>query len=1182
MLSLAASPSSRRPAWLCGLFVALGLVAMAAAAPDAKGDAARRRFDIPAGEAITTLKRAAQQAGVEIVYSAPLVRGVRTQGITGDFTALEALERMLETTPLAIFQDPATRAFSVMRRSHSLPRSEPNLPPPKDPSRTMKRKNPLALIGSWLALALAPGQATAATDQNSTAATSTASVSGRIQNVVSGQYLNNARVSVKGTDLVAFTDQTGTYRLPQVPAGTIVLEVFYTGLDSQSVTLEVPRGESVVRNVELTNLARYGQAGVVQLDSFTVSTSRDTDGAAIAINEQRFAPNIKNVVAADALGDVMDGNIGEFLKFMPGLTAEYDNEDGSTIAYISIRGFSSHLAAISTDGAQMASTSTGFGDSRQFSFNNTSINNIARIEVTKVPTPANAADSLAGSVNLVSKSAFERKDAQFRYNVNLSGHSENLGLKKLPHTTDERIYKILPGANFDYTLPINERLGFVFTGMTSRRFSTQHRSTNTYNNGGTNTGASISAPYLQSYRMFDSPRVISRDSLGIKADWRITQNGILSIGGQWSHYESERLAVDFTVNAGTNGTPTPASGVPFSYGPDDTIGATGRGALSGGAAASVHPVLTTTSGNLAYRYDNGVWRVETLASKSRAYGGYLGIDSGNFRQFGMSSRVPIRVTFREVNSVRPQVIEVYDNAGNAVDYTDPASYNLNTANSTPRDTVDEFETFGLDVRRRLSKFRFPAALQFGGQHRTQNRDIRRQNINWTYNGINGDRSPVPFVSDVFRGQDHYYGFREIPFISPKLALEAYQRDPSLFTQTTPQLRAAELFRVTNSLAFEESVTAAYLQGEVDLFGDRLKVLGGVRFEETDVSGRGPLVQPDAVFVRNSDGTFARTAAGQRIRKPEAASANSIEELALTHTERGATSQRTYDGYYPSLHFTYNIRPNLIARLAYAKTYGRPNLVEIIPNTTIDDDDEDAVDPDAVPGSITLRNPALRPWSADNYDLSLEYYTEKGGLFSIGVFQKDVTDFFGNNVIVATAADAQALGLDPRYVGWRISTKFNSGDAKVSGAEFNIRHSLAPLGGWGRYFSGFVNGTKLDLDGDQDADFSGFVSETLNWGFTFSKRPFQFMAKWNYRGKQRLGAQPAFGADGYEYQDRRLSVDLNAEYQIRKNMFLYINAQNVFNSPYVTMRYGSSTPGYAKVNFTNHNGVGLTLGVKGSF
>lgn len=91
-----------------------------------------------------------------------------------------------------------------------------------------------------------------------------------------------------------------------------------------------------------------------------------------------------------------------------------------------------------------------------------------------------------------------------------------------------------------------------------------------------------------------------------------------------------------------------------------------------------------------------------------------------------------------------------------------------------------------------------------------------------------------------------------------------------------------------------------------------------------------------------------------------------------------------------------------------------------------------------------------------------------------------------------------------------------------------------------------------------------------------------MAKWNYRGKQRNGAQPAFGPDGFTYQERCTALDVNFELQLRKEMFLFLNAQNVFNAPYITQIYGSQTPDYARRSFTNHNGVGLMMGIKGSF
>ncbi|MBL9201472.1 MAG: carboxypeptidase regulatory-like domain-containing protein, partial [Opitutaceae bacterium] len=51
------------------------------------------------------------------------------------------------------------------------------------------------------------------------AAQFTGAISGRVQNVATGQYLNNARVTVQGTDRVVFTDQSGSYRLTGLPGG---------------------------------------------------------------------------------------------------------------------------------------------------------------------------------------------------------------------------------------------------------------------------------------------------------------------------------------------------------------------------------------------------------------------------------------------------------------------------------------------------------------------------------------------------------------------------------------------------------------------------------------------------------------------------------------------------------------------------------------------------------------------------------------------------------------------------------------------------------------------------------------------------------------------------------------------------------------------------------------------------
>ncbi|MBM4058840.1 MAG: carboxypeptidase-like regulatory domain-containing protein, partial [Planctomycetes bacterium] len=137
----------------------------------------------------------------------------------------------------------------------------PSPNPASPPSGSMKSRNPFALVASLLALAIAPAPSGRAAD---TASTHNATLTGRVQNFVTGQYLNNARVAVRGTSLVAFTDETGVFLLPQVPAGRVVVEVFYTGLDSQTTTVELAAGQTTTKDFDLTNAARYGDTAVVK------------------------------------------------------------------------------------------------------------------------------------------------------------------------------------------------------------------------------------------------------------------------------------------------------------------------------------------------------------------------------------------------------------------------------------------------------------------------------------------------------------------------------------------------------------------------------------------------------------------------------------------------------------------------------------------------------------------------------------------------------------------------------------------------------------------------------------------------------------------------------------------------------------------------------------------------------
>ena len=1014
------------------------------------------------------------------------------------------------------------------------------------------------------------------------------SVTGRVQNTVTGQYLNNARVSVKGTELTAFTDQFGTYRLVNVVSGPIVLQVFYTDLNVSETTLHVPAGGAVEHDVGLTSVARYGSTpGIVKLDRIVVFSDKETDAHAIAINEQRFAPNIKNVMSADSLGNVVGGSVGEFMKFIPGLTAEYGQE---TIFEISVRGIGGGMTSFTADGAPMVSVNMFFGGGRTFNVDSLSLNDISRVDVTKVPVPSSAADSLAGSINMISKSAFERSRAELRVGVSLTANSENLSTVRVPFSNkDKKAYAIRPSFDFDYTLPIGKNFGIVLTGMQSNRFHEQHLSTTTFSTAGAGTGGTISRPYLSSYRVQDGPVSKTRNTLSLKADWRATPHSVLSFGANWNRFSNVIGTLNWTITTGTNGTPTPAAGIPMTYGEDFTNGATGRGSVT------MNPTSQTIEGgtvltNLNYRFNDGRWKIESGVSNSTSDWIRDNTGAGHFNSLNAVMTVPVRTVFSKGSPDRPGAIQIFDNSNREVDIYNIANYYVANANDTPYHSDAGVRSGNLNVRRGLEAFAFPAAVQIGGSHRIQTLDVRTETRTWTHNGPDGnpltDENPSAYLMQVYKNQDSFYGFKNIPWLSPRHALTAYRQNPVLFSQTPAQIVAQETTRITNSEYIKESASALYVQAEARFFSSRLKLLTGVRFEKTTGEGQGALNDPNAVFQRNAAGAFLRNAQGQRIRKPEAGLVGSMEELRLILKERAAFSNRSYDGYYPSLHLTYDVKENFLARAAYARTYGRPAFADVIPRTVISERDlteQEAADPTVVHGSLTVRNSNLRPWTADNYDLSFEYYTQQGGLFSAGVFLKEIKNFFGTATRFATLADLQEVGIDdPRYVGWNLSTKFNAGDARITGAEFNVRHSLRAVGKWGQHFTVFANATKLKLEGNQQANFQSFIPTSGNWGASFSRKQISLVARWNYRGLDKRTAQPAFGPDAFSYFKARTTLDLSLAWHFTQRLSLQASVNNVFNVPQTTLYYGSATPKYAQQFRTEEFGVPITIGIRGTF
>jgi iron complex outermembrane receptor protein len=88
---------------------ALGLLL----APAAAAEAVKKDFNLPAGEAVATLKQFIAQSGEQLLFSSDDVAGLQTKSVSGSMTAREALEIMMSGSKLVVTQDKDTGALAL-------------------------------------------------------------------------------------------------------------------------------------------------------------------------------------------------------------------------------------------------------------------------------------------------------------------------------------------------------------------------------------------------------------------------------------------------------------------------------------------------------------------------------------------------------------------------------------------------------------------------------------------------------------------------------------------------------------------------------------------------------------------------------------------------------------------------------------------------------------------------------------------------------------------------------------------------------------------------------------------------------------------------------------------------------------------------------------------------------------
>jgi iron complex outermembrane receptor protein len=949
---------------------------------------------------------------------------------------------------------------------------------------------------------------------------------GTVTNSATGATLEGARVAIKDRGIETLTDDLGVYRFDQLPAGPAVLVASYTGLAPSEFAIDVSATGATRRDLGLT-------ADIYRLSRFVVGSERE--GNAKAITLQRLSDGVKNIVSTDAFGGLA-GNPADLAMRLPGVEGE---SVGGDMRYLRIRGLHQNLSSITQDGNRLADAGSA-GATREFQFQTVGSDSIERIEVTKSPTADLDGDSIGGTVNLVSKSAFDsRPERRVRGSVGA-----------IWRATDPRDPS-RPNASLSYSEVFWGRVGVSLNLAYRPHGSIIDMSTQAFQQ----LPAGTTGPaYQYSLTVLDFRNVRTRAGAGLKIDYKWNDQVRFFVNGQLhkhSEHSDHSQAVwqtnQVVAPLDAAGNPTGTGGILPGYSDAETRVrpvAASTVALASQAFYKLGRTMTLNTGGIhRYRTVNLDYDVYTSQSKAD----YPGNNTFTYTLRGAGW------TFRRDDRLFPHLSQT---AG--PDWTRLESYTDNAYSSARMASWDRYLGAAVNLRRSFTA-PVPAYLKTGLRFRRQSRDLDNTPYNTVYVGPDGVMGPN--AANGGRNDDNLaqFGLMNRPFPQTRLgrygalpfpAFQAVGRIDDLDTDLAAnpahwrQTLATNLqSALVNHQQFVEEIRAGYVMGSLRL--GRFNILGGVRVEATETEGEGALqvVTPEERARRAAWGTAPLTDT-EIVRRTQ-------EEFGRRQVRRG-----DYRSVFPSVHLKYQFTPNLLARAGYSENIGRPGIGQLIPRTTVNYENQ----------TVSTSNPSLEPQWAKNFDVTTELYFEPAGQLTLGVFQKEISKFIYNagGTVIGSGTDN---GFEGDYAGFILSTQRNGGYSKIKGFEASYSQQFTFLPRVWKGLGAFANATWMNARGNYGSGtaialapnprIAGFNPFVGNVGVSYIRSGLNLRASFNYRHKYLSG----FNANESRavYFAARPTLDLKALYDLNRHFSLYLDVYNVLMNPDRETQFGYDRP-----------------------
>lgn len=891
-----------------------------------------------------------------------------------------------------------------------------------------------------------------------------------------------------------------------------------------------------------------------------------------SLRQKREANAFVDVITAEDIGKFPDKNVADSLQRVPGVIIERDGGEGSRV---SIRGLSSDLTLTQLNGNFIASADSG-DPSRSFNYTLLPANMISSVETFKSPEARLDEGGVGGTVILKTRRPLDLEpwtgfvsaegvyaDVSKKFEPQVSGQlswrnaDETFGIL-VGATYQERRNRTLSAGTESWAWWTYDRANEPATDVNGNPYANDSAISYWSENTGTTTqdGTRYSgywAPQAVSQSIQDQ----QRKRLGIQAtaQWKPTDELTLT-----ANYFRFQIKNNFTSNVlkipewgyrnfFTGGT-FDESGT-ILQGANFAVPAAGTGCLAQATPCTMETPqlsgqysrekITSNTFDINGEYEHDRFKASFVFGKTRATG-------GPSLRFSVAAKPRLTTATQNISgnlvsdwafkngSVDMQFSpELQQNIMNGIAQIDVGSTGGSYTNSLIEQTYAQ-----VDLTRSFDSF--IDSVQVGAKWRDGkvNRKIGR--AEWYADAENKIRYQDTPGGAVARPEFFYDksmgnipgGFTASSF--PGINFGNYL--DYLNSSYGDYVRVEEdqnLYRIG------EKIWAGYAQ--VNFKTDTLRGNLGLRVVNTKQTGRSTdtLYYQDDYCVNGPGGPFSPP--------PQGADGNCLV-IPLDDRERRVFSavdeSKSYTDFLPSFNVSWEVRPDLVLRGAVSKVIARPGYNDLAGARSLTFNSDafvyDRQQFGARPGWFgNGGNFDLKPFSAWQYDLGIEWYFHQGSVLGATLFRKDVSDF-----IVPLVLDLTQTVAGETVVVQQYSTQANGSKAKSQGIELYAQHTLPfGLGAQVNFTFNDTSVADIALDGQTvgTSPLVGSAKTQLNASVFWETDKFLVRASYNRRGKVVRGIASGLNI----YDDPYEQVDLNASYNINDKLSLTASVINLTKS-----------------------------------